>query len=164
VRYLLEAIRLISKEMPSVRLLVVGYGPLEDPLKSYAQQLGISRNVDFRAPVDQRRLAILMNQSAILALPSLTEGLSNVALEAMACGIPVVATDGIGLNSSLGDAGVFVPAKDPRSLAEAILHLLSDEAIRTKLGRHGRLLVVQRYTWSIVAEAIDQLFSQLIEP
>lgn len=162
VKYLLEAIKLISKQMPSVRLLVVGYGPLEDSLKSYARQLGILNNVDFRAPVDQRTLVSLINESALLALPSLSEGLSSVALEAMACAKPVVATDGIGLNSAIEDASVFVPARDPPSLAEAILHLLSDEALRTKLGLRGRSLAVKQFSWTIVAEAINRLFSQLI--
>ena len=164
VRYLLEAVRLIAQEMPSVRLLVIGHGPLEDRLKSNAQQLGISKNVVFQGAVDQRTVASLMSKSTLLALPSLSEGLSNVVLEAMACATPVVATDGIGLNSAIGDAGVFVPPRDPQSLAEAILNLLSDKALRTKLGERGRSLVIKKYSWTIIAEAINDLFLQLIEP
>lgn len=163
VRYLLDAIKLVSREMPSVHLLVVGYGPLEGRLKSHAEQLGISRNVVFRSSVDQRTLASMMNESALLALPSLSEGLSNVALEAMACGRPVVTTDGIGLNSAFEDAAIYVPARDPQSLAKAILHLLSDDAFRTKLGQYSRSFVM-KFSWNTVANAIDQLFMQLIEP
>lgn len=163
LKYLLDAVRLISKGVPAVRLLLVGSGPLRDRLKSYAQQLGISKNVVFRAFVDQATLACLMNESVLFALPSLSEGLSNVVLEAMACAKPVVVTDGIGLNSAIGDAAVFVPARDPQSLAEAILRLFSDEGLRTRLGEHGRSIAVKRFSWRTVAEAIDRLFLQLIE-
>jgi glycosyltransferase involved in cell wall biosynthesis len=163
VKYLLEAVRLISEEMLSVRLLLVGYGPLEDRLKSYTQQLGITKNVVFRAPVDQRTLASLMNKSAVFALPSLSEGLPNVVLEAMACAKPLIATDGIGLNSVIGGAGIFVPAKDSRSLAEAIIRLLSDRALRNKLGQYARSTVVKRHTWRSVAEGTTQLFQQLVD-
>jgi len=162
VKYLLEAVRLVSNEMPSARLLLAGYGPLEDPLKSYTRQLGVSKNVIFRGPVDQATLASLMNKSSVFALPSLSEGLPNVVLEAMACAKPVVATDGIGLNSVISDAGVFVPAKDPRSLADAILRLMSDRALRTELGQHGRSIVVKNHSWKTVAEATTRLFQELV--
>jgi glycosyltransferase involved in cell wall biosynthesis len=163
VKYLLEAVRLVSKEMPSVRLLVVGYGPLEDRLKSYARQLGVSKNVVFQPPVDQTRLASLLNKSAVFALPSLSEGLPNVVLEAMACAKPLIATDGIGLNSVIGDAGIFVPPRDPRSLADATLRLLPDSALRAKLGQHARSIVDRKHSWKVVAEAITELFQELIQ-
>jgi len=162
VKHLLDAMKLISKEMPAVRLLLVGYGPLEDRLRSHAQQLGLSNSVIFQRPVDQRRLASLINKSAVFALPSLSEGLPNVVLEAMACAKPVVATDQIGLNTVIGDAGIFVPATDPQSLAAAILQLLSDRALRSRLGQRGRSIVVERHSWKIVAEAATRLFQQLI--
>jgi len=163
VKYLLEAARLILKEMPSLRVLLVGYGPLENRLKSYAEQLGLSKNVAFHAPVDQTVLASLMNKSSVFALPSLSEGLPNVVLEAMACAKPLIATDGIGLNSVIGDAGIFVPPRDPRSLADAILRLLSDSALRAKLGQHARSIVVRKHSWKIVAEATTSLFRELIK-
>lgn len=62
----------------------------------------------------------------------------------------------------MGDVCIFVPARDPRSLAEAILHLLSDEAFRTKLGQYAGSIAVKRYSWRIVAEAITPLFQQLL--
>lgn len=164
VKYLLEAVGLISKKTPSIRLLLAGYGPLEDRLKSYAQQLGISKNVVFLGPVDQRTLASLMNESALIALPNLGVELSSVMLEAMACAKPFVATDGIALNSAVGTAGIFVPPRDSRSLADAILRLLSDEALRMRLGRRARSIVVKTYSWRTVAEAHTHLFQQLIEP
>lgn len=163
LKYLLEAVRLISKGVPSVRLLLVGSGPLRDRLKSYAQQLGVSKNVVFRAFVDQATLASLMNESVLFALPSLSEGLSNVVLETMACAKPIVVTDGIGLNSAIGDAGVFVPARDPQSLAEAIMRLFSDEGLRIRLGQRGRSIAIKRFSWPTVAEAVSRVFQELLE-
>jgi glycosyltransferase involved in cell wall biosynthesis len=162
VKYLLDAVSLISKKMPSIRLSLVGYGPLEDRLKSYAQHLDISRNVVFQGPVDHRTLASLMNECALLALPNLRAELSSVMLEAMACARPFVATDGTALIDAVGGAGVFVPARDSESLAEAILHLLSDEALRRKLGHRARSIAIQKYSWRTVAEAHTDLFQRLI--
>jgi glycosyltransferase involved in cell wall biosynthesis len=82
---------------------------------------------------------------------SLGEGLPNVVLEAMACAKPLIATDGIGLNSVIGGAGIFAPARDPRSLAKAIIRLMSNRALRTKLGQHARSIVVKRHSWKMVA-------------
>ena len=163
LKYLLEAVKLISKGVPSVRLLLIGSGPLRDRLKSYAQQLGVSKNVVFRAFVDQRTLASLMNESVLFALPSLSEGLSNVVPEAMACAKPIVVTDGIGLNSAIGDAGIFVPARDPQSLAQAILRLFSDEGLRVRLGQRGRSIAIKRFSWRTVAEAVSGVFQELLE-
>lgn len=163
VKYLLEAVRLISKRMPSISLSLVGYGPLEDRLKSYAQQLNISKNVAFRGPADQRTLASLMNECALFVLPNLSVGLSSVMLEAMACAKPFVATDGIALKDAIGGAGMFVPPRDSRSLAEAIICLLSDEALRTKLGQRARSIAVEKYSWRTVAQAHTDLFQHLIQ-
>jgi glycosyltransferase involved in cell wall biosynthesis len=163
LRYLLEAVKLISKDVPAARLLLVGSGPLRDHLKSYAQQLGVSKNVIFREFVDQKTLASLMNESSLFALPSLSEGMSNVVPEAMACAKPVVVTDGIGLNSAIGDAGVFVPARDPRSLAEAILRLFSDGELRTRLGQRGRSIAIESFAWGAVGTAVTRLFQELLE-
>jgi glycosyltransferase involved in cell wall biosynthesis len=163
VKYLLEAIKLISKKMPSISLSLVGYGPLKDRLKSYVQQLDVSRNVVFRGPVDHRTLASLMNECALFALPNLSVGLSSVMLEAMACARPFVATDGTALKDAIGGAGILVPAKDSKSLAEAILRLLSDKALRTKLGQRARSIAVEKYSWRTVGEAHTSLFQRLIE-
>jgi glycosyltransferase involved in cell wall biosynthesis len=83
-------------------------------------------------------------------------------LEAIACAKPVVATDQIGLNTVIGDAGIFVPPRDPRSLADAIRRLLSDRALRTELGQHGRSIVVKNHSWKTVAEATTRLFQELV--
>jgi len=161
VKYLLEAVRSISKKMPSIRLSLAGYGPLEDRLKSYTQQLDISGNVKFIGPVDHKTLASLMNECAIFALPNLGVELSSVMLEAMACARPFVATDGAAIKDEVGGAGMFVPPKDSESLAKAIMHLLSDEALRTRLGQRGRSIVVERFSWRRVAQAHTDLFQHL---
>ena len=82
---------------------------------------------------------------------SLGEGLPNVVLEAMACAKPIIATDGMGLNTIIGHAGIFVTARDPRSLATAIMRLMSDRALRSKFGQHARSIVVKRHSWKTVA-------------
>ena len=163
VKYLVEAAKLIVREFPSARLLLIGYGPLENHLKMYAEALGISDNVIFMEPVSRETLASFLKRCTVFALPSLSEGFPNVVLEAMACSKPVVATDGIGLNSIVGNAGIFVPPRDPRSLADAILCLLYDQALRRKLGQCARSAIVDVHSWERIADITTELFRQLID-
>ena len=81
----------------------------------------------------------------------------------MACANPAITTDEIGLDGVMGDAGIFVPPRDPRSLADATLRLLSDSALRAKLGQHARSIVDRKHSWKVVAEAITELFQELIQ-
>jgi glycosyltransferase involved in cell wall biosynthesis len=75
----------------------------------------------------------------------------------------VGATDGIGLSTVIGDAGIFVPTRGPRSLVDAILRLLSDRPLRIKLGQYARSTVVKRHSWKTVAETTTQLFRELVD-
>lgn len=120
--------------------------------------------VDFIGSVDQSRLALWYAAADLCAVPSLTESFGLVALEAMACGTPVVATRVGGLQTVVqeGTSGLLVPAGDSDALAEAIEQVLLDPRLRMHLA-HGARERAERCTWSSVADAIEDLYGRVLD-
>ncbi len=106
----------------------------------------------------------LLHAADLLVHPSLTEGLSNVVLEAMATGLPVVGTAIGGLREQVehGVTGLLVPARDADALAQAMTTLLRDGELRAKMGAAGRISVEQRFGIASVVDAYEELYDQLV--
>jgi glycosyltransferase involved in cell wall biosynthesis len=121
-----------------VRLCIVGGGALAEPLRQLAQQLGVAGRVDFVGPVTDT--APWYGRFAVFALSSRTEQMPIAMLEAMACGLPVVATDVGDVKAILPPeaAPCIVPAGDPPALADALQRVLAQAPLRTQLGRANR--------------------------
>lgn len=150
---LLEAAHLFLKT-PKVRLVVAGDGPLREAVEEAARRHG-SRLAYLGHRQDVR--AVYHAADAVL-IPSLSEGQSLTALEAMACGLPVVASQAGGLPEIVveGETGVLVPPGDARALADALLDLASDRDRARALGASGRRRVEQEF-------GIDRMLERLIE-
>jgi glycosyltransferase involved in cell wall biosynthesis len=136
---LLEVADLVLRRIPSVRFLFVGRGPLEDAVKKRASQMGLEDAVvfaGFRSDVP-RVLAAL----DVFALSSGWEGLSIALLEAMARGLPAVATRAGGVPEVIEDgrSGLLVPLNDPRAMAEEIVRVIENRSLAEKLGAEARL-------------------------
>lgn len=136
--YFLRALKIVMVERPEVKGLVVGDGPLREDLEELSRRLGISGKVVFSGARDD--VPELMQAMDILVLTSLNEGLGRVILEAMACGVPVVASSVGGVPEIVvhEETGLLVPPADPRSTADAILKLLNDPYKAQLLSRKGR--------------------------
>ncbi len=136
--YLLSAMAQVVK-VRAARCVLVGGGAQADYLRALAKHLGIDGQVCFVGPQDNPFR--FMSKATAFVLPSLSEGMPNVLLEAMACGCPVIATDiEGGVTRELlrdGDCGIIVPRADADALAEAILRLLGDDALRDRLTNRG---------------------------
>ena len=107
----------------------------------------------------------LMRAFDIFALPSLAEGISNTILEAMASGLPVVATD-VGGNGELIEAGVtglLVPKADPAALADTLARYVDDAALRAEHGRAGRLRVEQQFSLDRMVERYTRIYRLALE-
>lgn len=146
----------------TLRLVIVGDGDLRADLERESDRLGIAPLVWFAG--DRQDVAELLRLFDIFVLPSLGEGISNTVLEAMATGLPVVATR-VGGNPELvaeGITGMLVPAERPDLLASALSVLVDDSALRRRMGVAGRLDVRRRFDWDRCVEQYLALYDGLM--
>jgi glycosyltransferase involved in cell wall biosynthesis len=162
-RFLVEAWGLIAGRHPSWRLRIVGNGPEEAAVR--AQVAGLragSDRVDFVEPVSDAESELA--RAGILALPSLTEGLPLALAEAMAMGLPCVATDcssGVRLLTRDGSAARVVPRADSPALAEALSELMGDVALRVEVGARARGAVAP-YRADVVIDQWERLIERVL--
>ncbi|MDP3768677.1 MAG: glycosyltransferase, partial [Dehalococcoidia bacterium] len=133
-------------------------------LRDLASQLGIAERVSFLGAVDHERLPIFYSAADVCVVPSFYESFGLVALEAMACGTPVVASRVGGLAGTVrdGETGYLIPWRCPEPFAERLELLLGNDELRRAFGRSGRE-AVKRYRWGNVAEAVLAIYRELIE-
>ena len=129
-RFLIEAMNEIIRVHPDTRLVICGTGPLLGELQAVARSAGVERHVTFAGLVDNALVARYVTAADLFVLPSLLEALPTVAVEALACGTPVVSTDnpgGLELNDVFGPDVAIVPREQPLALASAIVHFLRNK-------------------------------------
>jgi teichuronic acid biosynthesis glycosyltransferase TuaC len=137
---------------------------LKKSLMKKAQELNITDFLKFIGPVNHEDIPVWISASDILVLPSLSEGRPNVVLEALACEVPVVATDVGGIPELMinGETGYLVPAKNSLELSKKVDKLLEDEDLRKKMGKLGRISIIQRgLTWEAHAKKTMDIYSEL---
>lgn len=153
-------IRAASALPADVECLIVGDGPSRSRLTRLARQTGVLARVRFVGERDSSEIANWLNAADLLCCPSRREGCPNVVLEAMACGLPVVASRVGGIPDLVRhDAlGVLVPPHDAGALAEALREALRRPWDRQAIARHGRAR-----TWDDVAREVDGVFRRVQE-
>jgi glycosyltransferase involved in cell wall biosynthesis len=165
---LLEAVAKVRTERDDVHLVVIGRPKPKSRIPGLIDRLGLSGAVEFVGGVTTERIVELYAEAELTCVPSLYEGFSLPAIEAMACGVPVVGTTGGAVPEVIGrdnDTGLLVPPGDPSALAAAILRALSDEPLRARIGAAGRTRVLDRFTWRRTAEGtVEQYRALLDEP
>ena len=136
---LLKAARNFKSQIPNIKLVIVGSGPLENRIKKYIKKHKLEDNITFAGWLPTiEDLAKIYNQSKILVMPSFNEGGPRVTLEAMACKVPVITTK-VGVMLDIikhGENGLFIDWK-AKDIAEKILLLLQDENLRKKIAENG---------------------------
>jgi glycosyltransferase involved in cell wall biosynthesis len=164
--YLLEAMAKLRTER-EVRLTIIGK-PRTGASADLIDRLGLRPHIDFVSDVTDERIVELYNASELAVVPSLYEGFSLPAIEAMSTGICLVATDGGALPEVTGPDGDTVlqcRAGDVESLAAAIARGLDDPALRARVGDAGRRRVVERWSWKRCAQlTVDQYREVLAMP
>jgi glycosyltransferase involved in cell wall biosynthesis len=163
-RVLLEAVAKLRTGR-DVELVVVGRPKPDGPVARAVEDLGIADCVRFVSGLPDAELADLLGSAEVAVVPSLYEGFSIPAVEAMACATPLVASRAGALPEvvgSDGSAAVLVEPGDPSDLADALGGLLDDQPRRTALGVAGRLRVEARFTWSAVAAATAEAYTEAI--
>ena len=139
------------------KLHVFGEGAEREHIKSVTDRYGITRRVKLHGAVAKPRAAL--EQIDLLVLPSQAEGFGLVLIEAMASGVPVVATDVAGICDVVrdGETGLLVPVATPPALARAIRRIADDDALRRTLVEHALADVRQRFTWDVVLPQYEAL-------
>lgn len=162
VKDLIDAVAIIKKEVPDIKLLVVGDGPLRESLKLKAESLKLKDNVEFVGEVSHDLLPQYLAKATIFVRPSLSEGLGTAFLEAMAAGLPIIGTPVGGITDFLKDekTGLFCKAGNPQDLADKIARLIKDDDLRKRLSDNGRKLVQEKYSWDKIAKEFENVYSK----
>jgi glycosyltransferase involved in cell wall biosynthesis len=159
VRYLLQAMLLIHKDMPKARLILVGDGEERDYLENLTDHLGLRECVDFVGKVPHGRIPDFMRQSDLFVLPSLSESFGIVNLEAMACRLPIVATNVAGIPDLIenGVNGYLVPPENFQEMANKIMLILKDPLLAYKLSENN-FKKSQAYSWEKITEKLESIY------
>jgi len=162
--FLVEAAEKIVKEYSETKFVIAGEGPLKNQLLSNLATANLSGNFTLLGNVKEDMLPAVYNCADVFALPSIQEGQGIVLLEAQASAKPVVAFDVGGVNEAVrnGETGLLVKRGDTGELADALLKLLSDKALREKMGANGRRFVTENFTWDICAQKMLSVYREAL--
>jgi glycosyltransferase involved in cell wall biosynthesis len=160
---LLEAVAKLRVEREDAHLVVIGKQKEKSKIPAVLERLGLDHVVEFVSGVPQERIVELYASAEVAVVPSLYEGFSLPAIEAMSCGVPLVATTGGALPEVVGDAALTVPPNDPSALAIALGQMLDDAELRARIGAAGRDRVLDRFTWRRSAEGMIENWYALLD-
>jgi glycosyltransferase involved in cell wall biosynthesis len=166
--YLINSINEILKVHSNVKLKIVGTGPLENQIKKQIKELKLEGTVEILGNVSEEELLDLYNSSEIFVLPSIvdsqgnTEGLGVVLLEAMACKVPVIASNIGGIPDIVHDKvnGTLVPEKDVLELTRAIDEMIKHEEFRKSMALNGYEMVKGHFSWEQIAKDYIDIYKE----
>jgi glycosyltransferase involved in cell wall biosynthesis len=160
---LIDALSHVVRQTPNVELHIVGDGPERARLQRMVSERHLSDRVTFRGWVNKDRIAECYQNADAFVLPSRYEGMPNVVLEAMACGLPIVATDIAGCEELVQENvnGYLVPVGDSDALAARLTALVSDPALRQRMGSASRHAALAR-DWQTVTQQYLALARSLL--
>lgn len=155
--YLLRALRLLEDIGVKCELTIVGgYSEGKTLLEKYP-----SKNINLTGVVPQDEIKAYLQNADLYVFPSLCEGCAQSGMEALAAGLPVIATYESGLPIENGVNGLIVKSKDEKAIVDAILRLVGDERLREKIGRTA-MERMKNYTWDMYASDVVKLYTRLL--
>ena len=162
LRYLLRAYARLLKQYPELELLLVSKPQRGGKTEKLVRRLGIADKVQFVSGITTQQMVRYYAEAAIAVVPSVYEGFGLPAGEAMACGVPVVSTDGGALPEVVGDAGVIVPVKNVDALVAAIDSLLRNPQSRAEFGARGQQRIDESFCWHVCARQMTEYYRQVL--
>jgi glycosyltransferase involved in cell wall biosynthesis len=163
---LLEALAKLRTERDDAHLVVIGRPKGKSKIPALLDRLGLNGSVRFVSGVTTERIVELYAEAEVAVVPSLYEGFSLPAIEAMACGVPIVATTGGALPEVVGrddETGLLVAPNDPSALTGALLRALESQELRDRLGAAGRTRVLEKFTWRQTAVGTVEQYRALLD-
>ena len=160
VSILLEQCAALAKSRAPFELHLVGDGPLRADLEQQAERLGLAAATTWHGWSDRERLRGIYQRSHCFVNPSSYEGMPNAVLEAMACGLPVIASDVPGNDAVVrhGESGLLFDLNRPADLHDALANLLRDRDAARQMGEKGRADAKQNFSWAKTAAEYAELF------
>ncbi|MGD9131076.1 MAG: glycosyltransferase family 4 protein [Candidatus Bathyarchaeota archaeon] len=161
---LLKSAKHVAERYPHLLFMIVGQGRLENQIRKYIWQMKLQKNIVLLGFVSRHKLIELFQHATVFVLPSVYEGLATTLLEAMATGLPVVATS-IRCNMEVINHrknGIIVPTHSPKKMAEAIIALLDDKKLRRRLGSKARSTIQEKFTWRKVTDRTEKCYNNLL--
>ncbi len=160
-QYLVDAAPRILHDFPNVQFRVAGEGPMLEELKHRVQRLGVNNGFRFLGTV---HTAEFLKSCDILVRPSLTDGMPLTVLEAMACGIPTVASNVGGIPEILqdGKTGFLVEPRNVDQIVSCISKLVINVELRERMGHHARAFIEKYYSWNQIARQMSEIYEDFL--
>ena len=162
---LIESVPLVAQNHPDVLFVVAGKGPSRKLIEDRIKELGIDNNVKLTGFVPDNLLPVYYDAADYFVIPSASgEGLPLVLLEAMACGLPVIATTVGGTPEIIKHMknGVLVPPRNPEAMAETMSKILSEERLGPTIGEEARRIVENRFTWEENLRQLQEIYNEFL--
>ena len=164
--YLIEAVRKLSKKYPQVKLEIMGDGEEEKMrLEGIMKKLNLKNEINFLGRIPREETSPYYQRADVFVLPSLNEGMSNAMLEALATGLPILATNTGGSKELIeeGENGYIIKKKNPQDIADKLEKLIKDPELRKKMGEASRKKALEM-SWEKVAKKYYQVYEKNIYP
>lgn len=159
---LLRALAQLRGEFPTLHLIVIGKLKENGETQKELQLLKLQDCVQFKSGISNAELVAEYAQSSIAVVPSLYEGFGLPAAEAMACGVPLICSDGGALPEVVGTAARLVRAGNVDDLQSTLREFLNDDKAREQLGAQGRVHILQQLSWDCVGKKMESFYYQTV--
>lgn len=164
---IIEALKFLSD---NVSLKIIGTGPLEGSLKLKVENLKLEERIKFLGNIEHYDISKYLHEADIFVRPSLSEGFGNSFIEAMAAGLPVIATPVGGIVDFVEDpttagqaaTGFFCEVRNPESIVRQVKRIINEPELRERIVRNAFLIVRERYEWNLVAKKMENLFKNIM--
>ena len=162
IQHFTQTLPSILAGQPDLRVLIGGDGPLKEPIAASLQKGGVATRVDLAGWISHDDLPSYLNQLRLLVLPSYTEGLPNIMLEAMACGTPVLATPVGAIPDVIidGKTGFIMENNSPECIAENVIRALNSPDLE-RIAEEGRLSVEENFTFECTVERWNEVLEEI---
>ena len=164
IEYAIESVHSLVKEYPESRLLIIGDGDFRKYLENMVTTLELSKNIEFLGSIPNIQVANYLREADIFLLPSLSEGLPLTLLEAMACGLPIIATP-VSIVPEIiqkWNNGIIVSFKSSDEITNAVRQMV-ETGLVSKLGSNSYHASKCTYSWSVISKKYEELYSQILQ-
>ena len=160
--YLLHSVADLKDEFPALKLIVLGTVKEHGHTAKLINQLGIKELISFHSGLSPKQIAELYACATCAVVPSVYEGFGLPAGEAMACGVPIITTNGGALPEVVGNSGLIVPTRDHVAINSALRCMLSDADLREELSARGIDRIHKHFSWAVAAKQMIALYRSII--